>query len=67
MNRSHDALTQQMLHWIAQGAHSYAEVLDVWKSSLDYPPFRRNDRRHRALYCRCGRKNGRFSTSVPLG
>jgi hypothetical protein len=33
MDRSHDALTQQMLHWIAQGTHSYAEVLDTWKSS----------------------------------
>jgi hypothetical protein len=33
MNRPHDALTQQMLQWIAQGTHSYAEVLDVWKSS----------------------------------
>jgi len=29
----HDALTLQMLHWIAQGTHSYAEVLEVWKSS----------------------------------
>jgi hypothetical protein len=33
MNRPHDALTQQMLLWITQGTHSYAEVLDVWKSS----------------------------------
>jgi hypothetical protein len=33
MDRSHDALTLQMLQWIAQGTHSYAEVLDVWKSS----------------------------------
>jgi hypothetical protein len=33
MNRSHDALTLQMLDWIAHGTHSYAEVLDVWKSS----------------------------------
>lgn len=33
MNRPHDALTQQMLLWIAQGTHSYAEVRDVWKSS----------------------------------
>jgi hypothetical protein len=33
MNRSHDALTMQMLEWIDQGMHSYAEVLDVWKSS----------------------------------
>lgn len=33
MDRSHHALTLQMLHWIAQGTHSYAEVLDVWKSS----------------------------------
>lgn len=33
MNRSHDALTLQMLEWIAQGQHSYREVLDVWRSS----------------------------------
>ncbi|WP_019143134.1 hypothetical protein [Noviherbaspirillum massiliense] len=33
MNNSHDALTLQMLEWIAQGTHSYAEVIDVWKSS----------------------------------
>lgn len=33
MNRSHDALTLQMLQWIAEGTHSYAEVLDVWKST----------------------------------
>lgn len=33
MNRSHDALTLQMLDWIAHGTHSYAEVLNVWKSS----------------------------------
>jgi hypothetical protein len=33
MDRSHDALTLQMLQWIAQGTHSYAEVLEVWKSS----------------------------------
>jgi hypothetical protein len=29
----HDALTLQMLRWIEPGTHSYAEVLDVWKSS----------------------------------
>lgn len=33
MERSHDALTRQMLDWIAQGKPSYAEVLEVWKSS----------------------------------
>jgi hypothetical protein len=33
MNRSHEALTVQMLEWIAGGTHSYAEVIDVWKSS----------------------------------
>jgi hypothetical protein len=33
MDRSHATLTLQMLQWIAQGTHSYAEVLDVWKSS----------------------------------
>ena len=33
MNRSHDVLTLQMLQWIAEGTHSYAEVLDVWKST----------------------------------
>jgi len=33
MDRSHDALTLQMLHWIEQGKPSYAEVLDVWKST----------------------------------
>lgn len=33
MDRSHDALTLQMLDWIAQGKPSYAEVLDVWKST----------------------------------
>jgi hypothetical protein len=33
MDRAHDALTVQMLEWIDQGTHSYAEVLDVWKSS----------------------------------
>jgi hypothetical protein len=33
MTCAHDSLTLQMLDWIAQGTHSYAEVLDVWKSS----------------------------------
>ncbi|MGN6389868.1 MAG: hypothetical protein ACTHL1_10180 [Burkholderiaceae bacterium] len=33
MSSAHDALTRQMLEWIDQGSHSYAEVLDVWKSS----------------------------------
>jgi hypothetical protein len=33
MDRPHDALTLQMLDWIAHGMHSYTEVLDVWKSS----------------------------------
>jgi hypothetical protein len=33
MDRSHDALTLQMLQWIAEGRHSYADVLDVWKST----------------------------------
>ncbi|MDB5760305.1 MAG: hypothetical protein JWM30_3594 [Burkholderia sp.] len=33
MDRPHDALTLQMLQWIAQGTHPYAEVLDVWKST----------------------------------
>lgn len=33
MDRSHDALTLQMLDWIEQGKPSYAEVLDVWKST----------------------------------
>ena len=26
------ALTRQLLEWIAGGAHTYAEVLDVWHS-----------------------------------
>lgn len=33
MERSHDALTMQMLQWIEQGKPSYAEVLEVWKST----------------------------------
>jgi len=33
MERSHEALTLQMLQWISQGNHSYSEVLDVWKST----------------------------------
>ena len=33
MDRSNHALTLQMLVWIAQGTHSYAEVLNAWKSS----------------------------------
>jgi len=33
MDRSHDALTLQMLDWIERGKPSYAEVLDVWKST----------------------------------
>ena len=33
MDRPNHALTLQMLDWIAQGTHSYAEVLDAWKSS----------------------------------
>lgn len=33
MTRAHDTLTSQMLEWIEQGRHPYAEVIDVWKSS----------------------------------
>lgn len=33
MNRSHETLTSQMLEWIDQGTHSYAEAIDIWKSS----------------------------------
>lgn len=33
MNTPHQTLTVQMLLWISQGRHSYAEVLDVWKST----------------------------------
>ncbi|HEX8884437.1 MAG TPA: hypothetical protein VF797_08120 [Noviherbaspirillum sp.] len=33
MDSSHEALTLQMLQWIDQGRHSYADVLDVWKST----------------------------------
>jgi len=33
MNGSHDSLTLQMLEWIDKGTHSYAEVIEVWKSS----------------------------------
>lgn len=33
MSHAHHALTLQMLDWLAQGNHSYAEVIDVWKSS----------------------------------
>ncbi|SNT24686.1 hypothetical protein SAMN06265795_11912 [Noviherbaspirillum humi] len=33
MATPHDALTLQMLRWISEGARSYAEVLDVWKST----------------------------------
>lgn len=33
MDRAHDALTRQMLEWIAQGTHPYWEVLEVWKTS----------------------------------
>lgn len=33
MSRSHVAFTLRLLDWIAHGIHSYAEVLEVWKSS----------------------------------
>lgn len=33
MSNTQDALTAQMLEWIASGDHSYSEVLDVWKTS----------------------------------
>ncbi|RZI44161.1 hypothetical protein EGT07_01655 [Herbaspirillum sp. HC18] len=33
MSHAHHALTLQMLDWLAQGNHSYAEAIDVWKSS----------------------------------
>lgn len=33
MDSSHKALTLQMLQWIDQKNHSYADVLDVWKST----------------------------------
>ena len=33
MNSPHDALTLQMLEWIDHGRYSYAEILNVWKSS----------------------------------
>ena len=33
MDRPHDALTAQLLQWIDEGRHSYADALDTWKSS----------------------------------
>lgn len=33
MFTAQDALTAQMLEWIAAGNHSYREVIDVWKTS----------------------------------
>lgn len=33
MDRSHDVLTSQMLHWIEQGKPTYADVLEVWRST----------------------------------
>lgn len=33
MESSHHALTLQMLQWIAAGTHSYAEVIEVWRST----------------------------------
>jgi hypothetical protein len=33
MSRAQDALTAQMLEWIATGSHPYSEVIETWKSS----------------------------------
>ncbi|CAN7703507.1 hypothetical protein LJR289_005716 [Pseudoduganella sp. LjRoot289] len=33
MATAHETLTLQMLEWIQSQPHSYAEVLDVWRSS----------------------------------
>jgi hypothetical protein len=33
MSKAQDALTAQMLQWIAAGDHAYGEVLEVWKTS----------------------------------
>jgi Mn-dependent DtxR family transcriptional regulator len=30
---AHDVLTVQMLEWIAQRSPTYAELIDVWKST----------------------------------
>jgi hypothetical protein len=33
MSNAQDALTAQMLEWIATGQHTYNEVLETWKTS----------------------------------
>lgn len=33
MADAHEALTRQMLEWIDGGTHTYAELIEVWKSS----------------------------------
>jgi hypothetical protein len=33
MSRPNDALTLQLLEWISDGRHTYAEVLDAWHST----------------------------------
>lgn len=33
MNSTQDALTAQMLEWIASGQHPYSEVIETWKTS----------------------------------
>jgi hypothetical protein len=33
MSNAQDALTAQMLEWIATGRHTYNEVLETWKTS----------------------------------
>ena len=33
LQRQNRELTRQLLEWIAGGTHTYAEALDVWRSS----------------------------------
>ena len=33
MSAPNDALTLQLLEWISDGRHTYAEVLDAWRST----------------------------------
>jgi hypothetical protein len=33
LRRQNAALTRQLLEWVAAGAHTYDEALDVWRSS----------------------------------
>ena len=33
MTRAHDALTLQLLEWVAEAPRSHAELMDAWKSN----------------------------------